>query len=206
MTQDTIVTTAWWRKYTVGQWVYAAFALSISLALIWGLTVSRFVPTPLGDEVALAAAVAVAALAAWFGTTSYAFSKDNPNSKALLEKVPAFSSTPNRVFGLAGIALLFTFPAVETGFLEWWTWIFGAAGERTMTVDHFQTSRRHCNGLAIREAPFIMRPAVCADYTYRNAPPRGTPLTLYGKASPFGIDVRDFRVGAFAASNLRSRE
>ena len=173
--------------------------LPIAMALIWGLTVSHFVPSPLGDKIALVITVAVAALAALFGATSYAFSEDNPYSKALLEKAPAFRSRPTRILGLAGIAFLFTFPAVETGFLEWWTWITGSEGARTVTVDHFQMSRRDCDGLAIREAPFMMRPAVCANYRYRNAPPRGTALMLYGTVSPFGIDVREYRVGPFAA-------
>ena len=189
---------AYWRSlagYPLGQWVYGVLAMLVAAGLLWAELATRFVPTPVGGAVSLAVAVGIGLMAGVFAWRSAAFRPDNPRFQTLAAKYPVYARPGTRIPGLALTAFLFTFPATECGFLDWWTSLTGEPGERMDHIaDYSRYHRFSCGGFRLVEAPWVLRTAVCADLAAQARPSPGTPIRLIGRQSPFGVVVSDYRI------------
>jgi hypothetical protein len=181
--------------YPPGRWFFGAVVTLIFLALLWGSLESRFVPTQQGDFVAFAVSVTMAVLAGLFAWKGYAFSAENPRFQQRVEKFPGLAKPSTRILGLAAVAFIFTFPATERGFLDWWTAATGLGGEQVAHLSRYSpSSRRTCAGFDVREAPFLLGRAVCTRLDGATTPEAGAPVKLYGTASRFGIVVSRYQI------------
>jgi hypothetical protein len=180
---------------TNDRWVLGLIAVPVAAGDVWAVVVDRFVPTALGDTIALMCAVLVASFAALFAAKSRSFAPDSSYYQALLKRWPEAADVRTRVGAFAAIGFLGTFGGTQQGFLDWWTLASGSEGARTVTVSSFRSGGRSsaCVGYYVREEPFLLRPAVCTHGRSHPRVPDGESLRLFGKTSPVGIDVHDFR-------------
>ncbi len=182
---------------------YAIFAgtcqavfLIICIAVFWSMSVSRFVPSPEGDKVALGVALVLATLNGLWAWKGPELRSSRTQFQRLAERFPVVTHPIARTFGLGCVMFGFTFIATEGGFLDWWTLAFGQPGERVAHVAQYETGHRlGCGGYELRETPFLFRPAVCATLAGDPAAAPGTPITLYGKQTAFGTTVERFQIG-----------
>jgi hypothetical protein len=87
------------------------------------------------------------------------------------------------------------FYGVQAPAFEAWTLASGRPRQVSAHLDQYSSAGRYnCAGFDLREAPLMMNRVVCASYRYDEAPPPGTPVTLFGEISPLGIHVTSFEI------------
>ena len=182
-------------RYSLGQWIALIYLVAITAPALWALTGSQFVPSPLGERVTLAAAFAALAAAGLHAVLDPAFAKGGAYLPTLLTRAPVMANMPTRVVVFAAVAFALTYIGVQKGVLEWWSWVAATPGERTLTVSRWSGGGGlGCAGYSFREAPFLIGPALCTRGAAGGARPPGTPIQLFGRVTPMGIDVRSFHV------------
>jgi hypothetical protein len=183
-----------WRA--VGKKVLFGLSALAGLMILFASSSNGFVPTPLGDLIAAGVALAVAASVGVWTALDPSLAKGSPKLQALETKSSPMAIMPLRAGLLAAFMFLGVFIATERGFLRLWNAAVGVHGDLTVTESGYTRGgyRSGCEGFKVQEAPWLMNAAVCANYRYNQEPPRGTLIDLYGRRSPVGIDVNDFRV------------
>ena len=178
-------------------WCRVLVIVTVCSLAIWSMLFSHFVPTPLGEEISLGAALALGAAGAAFGAWGGLFNPErNPNYAQMVARAPIFGNALNRSMALALLGFWFGFLGVEGGLLEWWTVNMGRPGQMLVHVSSYQGQHRTgCAGLNFREAPWLFRRAVCVEYPSTADTPRAhTPVVLRGRASLTGIDISSYEM------------
>jgi hypothetical protein len=163
-----------------------AGGLALFIALIGaGLTsfASYHLPSPLGVQIALAAACAAGAWSAWECRRGGAYDVARPRMSGLKR------FGPFRVVAMAVFATLCVFSFVEDGLLALDTGLVGAPGSRTLTVTRISHSSRSCDHFDVREVGWLLDRALCASSDELRRARRGDQLMVFGRKGPFGLNV-----------------
>lgn len=184
--------TAWLGWIKLG--AACVFVAAAGLAF-WSTTVSRFVASELGQNIALATAAIVGLLMALLTFFDPFYAHDTPARAAKLASSPVLANPVIRTLCVSLMTSYFTFEAVSGALLQFWTFAVGHAAEQTLHLGDYHTSTRgSCSGFSLLEAPFKSHRIICARYDAVDVPLPGTPVRVYGVASGLGIDVAEFEI------------
>ena len=165
-----------------------------------GLSGGYIVPSRTGEVAALFAALVAGVVFGLFAAKDRSFRADNSYYKALSLRFGFVADPKLRIPAFALLGFVVTFLAVERCGIALWTYAEGNPGQRIVTVssyNHPSRNRLFCNGFYLREAPFMLAPAICtAQYLYpgASAPGPGAKLRVYGRATAFGITPDGFDI------------
>jgi hypothetical protein len=174
-----------------------------TVAAIYGLQFSPFLPTPLGERLALVAGCASAALIALAALVG-PYSLANPNIAAQAAKRWFLRFTPVRVLLFAGFFFFIAYGAVGGALESIWTALTGPEKVQAATIVGWHTrSRYSCNAFEVAGSGWLGNHALCADSAYAAEAIRGRRIFLTGRASPLGINVERFRLGPAPPRNER---
>lgn len=193
--------------WSPGRWLLVIIGAPLMLLAAIGFMGSYIIPSVPGEVLSLCCALVGSGLAALFAARDPSFDKNNSYFKSLSAAAAFVTDVRYRVAGFALLGFLVTFFAVERGALALWTLAANTRGERIVTVSSYYHPFRHrifCTGLYLREAPFMLGPALCTDFyeaTNRTAPRSGSKLRVLGKVSAMGIAPERF----YEASALPDR-
>ena len=176
----------------VGRWL-AAIPLTVIVLAAATMFLSRLLPTPLAGLVALPPALVVGLLTAWEARNGGRLSPSplKPSRNWL------YRHAWLRIPALAAICFVSTFVAVQCGALSVVTAISGAPSSQTLTLVGTTAGGSYsCRGFDVAEAPMVLDRALCAPTDMLGLATPGRKLTVYGKASPFGLNVERFEIKA----------
>lgn len=181
-----------WSRRCLG----ALFVVACCLAL-WSDLVCQFVPSPLGFQLAGAAAIGFGVIFGMWTYVSPQYSQGTAQRTALVARAPYLANPLTRALCLGLFTGLAMFEAVSGAGLEIWTRMTGVPTVSVLHLGNYHSSSRYnCAGFDIQEAPLKLHRFVCASFVHGDEPPPGTPVLVRGPASTFGIDVRAFRIAA----------
>jgi hypothetical protein len=151
--------------------------ITIAVAAIYAMRFSRFVPSPLGLDVALWGSGGVGLMGVGLGLV--------PSSRPM----PNWMRRPWIRAPLTGALLGFIgYEALVAGLPAWFTTYAGAPSERVVTVADWRTaSTRTCYGPDLVEAPMVA--TVCLGIGDRAKVPVGSKLLLRGSGTALGLNV-----------------
>lgn len=169
-------------------WPAAAVIFLLMLLGLGGLF-SPVLPSVVGMQVALVAAVVIGVLAGWMAMPGGALSA--AQSQARWVQHPAL-----RIPGFALFCGLIAYIGVAYGAIGLIAAVAGQPTTQTLTITGVASKTQwQCAHFEVREAPMLMDRALCAPQDVLNQAQAGQTLTVTGKAWPLGMLVENWQVG-----------
>lgn len=150
---------------------------------------STHLPTELGIRLAQTAGAVAAVLAAWESRDGGLYDTPGTRRGSWLTAHPI-----TRVPLMALFAFLMTFTTVEDGVLALATAVIGKPGDRNLTVTGVSRPRKQCDHFNVAEVGWLLNRALCAPEEDLARAEGGGELTVFGKSSPFGLNVERYEV------------
>lgn len=182
------------------QKIIAGLLFAMLLGVVPAMLFSVHLPSDLAVRVAQWTAVVVGTLAAWESRDGGAIGKVAGRSSWLT------AHPITRVPLMALFAFFMTFTVIEDGVLALVTTIAGHPGHRDLTVTGVSRPRRQCDHFDVQEVRWLLNRALCGSEDDLARAENGGQLTVYGQASPFGLNVEryELRTGRRYGERIRS--
>jgi hypothetical protein len=175
-----------------------AFAIGLFVTLIACVPIiifSKLLPTQFGVQVSTWIGVAVGMYAAWESRDGGTFGPPNMKLPAGQRGAWLLHSAWRRIPLMGAFAFAVAFAATEGGLLSLITAATGHPASRTVLVAGTQGGGRSCRRFSIDEVEILASSALCIPKSYRDEAVADRALTVFGKASPLGLNVERYELG-----------